>query len=249
MKTLILLHVMPRLQQDQRLTYRDKFIRQTLQWEPLNTIRGHVQNLNIPRESLRRSVKRLTEAGWVQIYVNPDTKTPIVLPTMPREVEHLLSDQMKIARRELGLVGEGIMKFGLDIVVDDLNFRNNGRPHEFVTGAGSGRYEVDRLYRRAMVAVEFHGRQHVDPDSGLHRDRNSFQEQLVRDYVKAGMCWRHKYKYVEIYAEDLQLQRLVTKLQGMLPLRPIDWNSPIVRTYDGLCIEYLNTVNRGRRKE
>lgn len=249
MRTLIMLHVMPRLQRDQRLTYRDKFIRQTLQWEPLNTIRGHAQNLNIPRETMRRSIRRLVETGWAQIYVQPGTKTPIVLPSMPREEQHLLADQLKIARRELGLVGEGIMKIGLDLIVDDFDFRDNARPREFVTGTGSGRHEIDRLYRRARVGVEFQGRQHVDPDSNLHRDRNSFDEQQIRDYIKAGMCWRHGYKYVEVYAEELQLPQLEGKVRGLLPLRPIDWTSPVVRTYNALCIEYVNTINRNRRKE
>lgn len=233
---------------DARLTPTDALVWVQLHRNPVNTVAGHGRVLNFRRETLRRSVSRLVELGWAYKTKRPGYHGDVVVPAMPVDVEQLVINELLRVRDEVAFVGEWLMKCVLDLVVDDHDFRDNARLRWLVPGDGSPRLELDRWYRSAKVAVEFNGSQHYRPDTPLHANPEEFRQQQFRDNLKAGLCTRHGIAYVEIAAWELDFEPIMKKLEGLLPLRPIRPERPLVKALSNMCRSYVNTVSREERR-
>lgn len=233
---------------DMRLNSTDALVWLKLYRHRVNTISGHLRTINFARETFRRSVRKLTELGWAYTVESANSRSLLVVPSIPPSAENLMIRELERVRNEIAFVGEWLMKCILDLVVDDHDFRDNARPAWLVSGDGSGRFELDRWYRSAKVAFEFQGSQHYQPDTSLHAGINEFQQQQWRDNLKAGICARQGIRYVEIPANELGVDFMLAKLTGLLPLRPIQTDRPLIKAIANMCLSYVNVVNREERR-
>lgn len=240
--------LMPELYLDTRLHPTAGFVRVQLQNIRIDTLNGHAQRLTFRKETLRRAIRRLIECGWAYEHPGDDSRSPLIVPWMPPDVERMIVNELIKVRREVGPAGEWLMKCILYVAVDEHDFRDNVRPEWFTLGVGRGRFEMDRWFRRANVAVEFHGMQHYQYDPKFHKSREEFAEQQVRDNAKVGLCARRGIRYVEIPAPELGFAKVVNRVEDLLPLRPVRMDSPLVVTLDDLCRSYVNTVRRAQRR-
>ena len=147
----------------------------------VSTLAEHLRATNFARETFRRSVHKLISLDWAYTVQIRQPPISLIVPTVPRDVEVLMIQELERTKNEVAFVGEWLMKCILDIIVDDHDFRDNARPNWLVSGGGSGRFELDRWYRSAKVACDFHGSQHYSPGSTLHDGINEFQLQQWRD--------------------------------------------------------------------
>lgn len=69
---------------------------------------------------------------------------------------------------------------------------------------------------------------------------NEFQLQQWRDNVKAGICVRNGIKYVEISAKELSFDSIIDKRDGVLPLRPIRKDRPLIQAIR-TCVSVTQT--------
>lgn len=233
---------------DVRLNTTDVVVWLHLYRNRVNILAEHLRATNLARETFRRSVQKLISFDWAYAVQTDNPRSSLIVPSVPPDVEKLMIHALERTKNEVAFVGEWLMKCILDIIVDDHDFRDNARPNWLVSGGGSGRFELDRWYRSAKVACDFHGSQHYSPGSTLHDGINEFQLQQWRDNVKAGICVRNGVKYVEISAKELSFDSIIEKLYGILPLRPIRMDRPLIQMISNMCVSYANAVNREERR-
>lgn len=188
------------------------------------SLRGLLRTVNHSRETLRRSLNKLCALGWAYKVEAAGARAQLFVPWMPPDVERLLISALQRVQGEVALVGEWLMKCILDLIVTDLDFRDNAHPDWLVSGDGDLR------------------------ESSLHRDARDFVRQQWRDSAKAGMCMRQVIQYVEVVAAELRIDVIANKVNGLLPLRPVPTESPLVRTLLNMCHSYANAVKRGERR-
>lgn len=234
---------------DVRLHSTATLVRVQLHHRPINTIVGHARNQNISLPTMRRAIRKLIECGWAYEVQQEDHRSPLIIPWMPPDVEQICMNELELVRGEVGFNGEWYMKCILDLIVDDHDFRDNARPHWLTLGDGSGRLEIDRWYRAAKVAIEFHGTQHYRYDPKFHTSHEAFLEQQVRDNAKIGLFTRQGIRYVEIAATELSFEHVMNSVRGWLPLRPIPTDSPLVRALRNMCHSYVNSIHRAQRRQ
>lgn len=233
---------------DTRLHSTDIVIRLQLEHRAIDTMTGHLRTLPFPKETLRRSIHNLIDLGWAYPVKQTHTRARLIVPWMPLDVEHLVMEELERVRNDVAFVGEWLMKCILDLVVADLDFRDNVRPNWLVSGMGSGRLELDRWYKSARVAVEFNGTQHYQFEKALQNHEEEFHEQQLRDNLKAGLCVRQGIRYVEVSSRELDFDVIIEKFEGLLPLRPIQPDRPLIQVVANMCRSYVNAVHREERR-
>lgn len=238
----------PALFHDRRLHANATLMRIQLQYSPVDTLAGHQRRWGKPKETLRLAIQRLVKCGWAYELPQQDRRSALIVPWMPSDVEKLVAAELEQVRNEVAFIGEWLMKCILFLIVDDRDYRYNVRPAWLNAGDGRGNLEIDYWQRGDRVAIEFQGMQHYRLEPVFHKDKGQFLDQQVRDYVKAGLCIRNGAKYIEISAVELSFEAIVAKIQGILPLRPIPMDGPIVRTLENMCQSYVNSVHRALRR-
>lgn len=232
---------------DHRLPSTAKLVRVQLQTNRIGTAAEHARSLGMSPPTIRRAIRALAATDWAYETTGRDGRSPLIVPRLPFDAEQMVVQQLLRVRREVAFGGEWTMKSVLDATVDDRDFLDNARPDWLVPGDGSGRGELDRWYRSAKVAVEFHGMQHYRYEPRFHRGNEEFQRQVLRDNAKAGLLMRRKIAYVEIAAVDLDFDYIVDSVRDLLPIRPIRMDSVIVQTLKDMCHSYADTVRRHTR--
>lgn len=121
-----------------------------------------------------------------------------------------------------------------------------------VSGDGSGRFELDRWYYALRVAIEFQGRHHHLIDARSAESRTRIKEQIARDNIKAGLCARAGVRYVEFTGRELNFERIIDKLEGVLPLLlplvQVIERRPLMRKLSEMCHGYRNYVRLEEQK-
>lgn len=230
---------------DRRLSRTAKLIYLSLRHLPKNSIAQNAVALDMPYETVRAAVQLLIETGWAYRCKQPSTGKWIVVPWMPKDVE---ADIAREAERRSGLVtnrGEWTLKAYLDLYVDDRDYEDNARPPWAVSGAGSGRFEIDRWYVRARVAIEFQGRQHFEIVTFADGRTSDLEGQRVRDGLKALLCLRQGIAFIEIPGTALSYDTIVAKLEGHLPLIPPLPDRPLFQCLENLSHYYVNLARKG----
>lgn len=178
------------------------------------------------RLAISRALTQLRADGW--LHITPVAGKRIYQP----HDSHLLARQDKAALFQ-ELVqrtrprGEFIMKLMLDELVTDEMFQDNARPGFLRSPQTGERMEFDRWYTEAKVAIEFNGIQH-------YRATKDFSEQQVRDQrtrdlAKEALATRKGIRLIILRGRDLTFDRLKAKLQGLLPLRELRTEDPVVQ--------------------
>lgn len=232
----------PALLNDSRLKPTDIAVYVHLFYHRLGSLTAHAKQSQISYETFRRSVRRLIQYGWAEEI--PFGEGYIIVPWMPVEVEQKVADKLARVRDEAPFLGEWLMRCMLDAMVLDNDYSDNARPAWFVSGDGSGRYELDRWYRSARVAFEFQGPQHYRTGNMYVTNETELNERIHRDRLKAGICNMEGIRLIQVTPTDLTFTRLRDKLDGLLPLAPVRDNRPLSRTLEQMARSYTNYAVR-----
>lgn len=246
MRKLLDNRVVPAVLEDVRLTSTEVRIYLQMQRHPFQTLGQHAELLQVSYETVRRSVQKLIRLGWV--LPMEQGARPVFIPWMPIDVERSLIGEVERVRNEVVWAGEWLLKAKLDVVVADLEYRDNVRLRWLVTGDGGRALEIDRWFKRAKVAIEFQGNQHFHPAASFTSDAFEFDRRQLNDTIKAGLCTRLGIHYVEFVPRDLTFEAITRKLNGLLPLKPVPQGRPLIATLTDMGLSYMNATGREERR-
>lgn len=243
----------PRLLNDQQLQPLDIAVYMNLRYLGATTPYLLARRMRTSRETVRRSVARLKKAGWVIESSATPHGSAVVHAWMPLEVERQLTDELERVSREISPMGEYLLRWALDLLIEDRNYHDNVRPPWLVSGVGSEAFEVDRMLKGAMVAIEFQGRYHHRVPGMTPEEESRVQAQIERDNIKAGLLARAGIRLVEFSGRDLSFERIVEKMNGVVQLQTSFLDAlrrrPLVRKLSEMMQSYRNYVEKdGRRR-
>lgn len=193
------------------------------------------------RNTIKRALTDLTEAGWVQLQqLNQHSPVQYALgrPEWRRSY-----DEVQLAKRRLErlqFTGEAIMKEYLTLLIDSNQFTENARPGFLINPLTGELLELDRFYQHAAVGYEFHGTQHDRPTERFTQAQ--VETQRVRDLIKAGLCLYNGIQLVIVRAEDLSLRGMVKKIGQMMPLRDLTGHEALIEMLERESITYQANV-------
>lgn len=195
------------------------------------------------QHTLQAQCRRLQEAGWLRIgrASGPHCTTYEVLDPhrAAREAER---ERVRMRLEREAYKGEGVMKELANVQVASDRFQDNARPGFLVNPLTGERLEFDRWYTEG-VALEFNGRQHYRPTDAFP-DPEQQRQQRTRDLVKLALAREHGVKVVVLHPEDLTFEGLRAKLEGLLPLRELHEEDPVVQYLTGVSRRYVRKASR-----
>lgn len=231
--------------QDQRLSRTARLVYFGMRAFPKTDIRGYSKVLTMPYQTVQGAIQQLQELDWAYSYRDPVRRKIIRVPWMPLDLEGRLADEFEMMLQTTKNRGERIMKGWLDVFVDDAHFYDNHHFKWAVSPDGKITYEWDRGYIRAMVVIEFQGRQHFETVTFRGKETD-LQEQMARDRAKMLVCEREKHVYVEIADIDLSWETVHRKLNGVLPLLEPPKDRPLFRKLRLLSADYARWARKQR---
>lgn len=208
--------------------------------QPLAPISEHARDLGVAPVTVRQSVGRLVEQGWVYRWKQPGKRGPLIIPWMPPHIEMDVVADMALVRTEVGNYGEWLMKAVLDLGVHDRDYHDNARPQWLTSPLTGSRLELDRWYRRATVAFEFQGPQHSQIGDRYVRTAEQLQQRMVIDQVKRDRCQEYGVRLIEVAGHELSFEHILGAAEGRLSLVPLRDHSPLVRELSGMLWEYVD---------
>ncbi|MBP7891948.1 MAG: hypothetical protein KA063_00230 [Firmicutes bacterium] len=110
---------------------------------------------------------------------------------------------------------------------------------------------IQRLYTELRVVFEFQGEQHYGT-TDLFPDQEQFEQLQKRDNLKAWLCARHQYTYVEVRAADLTSAGMDLKIPPHVPRRQSWTDSPLIAKLEEFGAgykSYIDSVMRPRAAE
>ncbi|HWI60707.1 MAG TPA: hypothetical protein VNT75_02580, partial [Symbiobacteriaceae bacterium] len=109
------------------------------------------------------------------------------------------------------------------------------------------RLELDRFYRTARVAFEFHGSQHSHASERF--SQAEVDTQIQRDLIKAGLCVYQEIHLVIVRAEDLSLSGMTRKVGRWMPLRPLAGHEPLVDLLEEKSLTYRAEAETAAKRQ
>lgn len=186
--------------------------------------------------TLRRHVRSLREAGWLQIHAGRGSYTNTYVVLDPhRAAREAELERVRLRLERERYIGEAVLKELLNVQVATDQFQDNARPGFLVNPLTGERLEFDRWYYKHGVAIEFNGPQHYQT-TGAFPDPEQVRSQQLRDLVKHALARDHGVTIVVIRPQDLTFEGVRARLEGLLPLREVRREDPVVR--------YLTTVSQ-----
>lgn len=189
--------------------------------------------------TLRLHVRALQAAGWLQVHSGhgAHTNTYVVLdPHRAAREAELERVRLRLERERY--VGEALLKELLNVLVATDQFQDNARPGFLINPLTGERLEFDRWYYKHGVAIEFNGPQHYQT-TGAFPDPEQVRTQRLRDLVKQALAREQGVTIVVIRPEDLTFERLHARLEGLLPLREVRREDPVVRYLTAVSQRYV----------
>lgn len=194
--------------------------------------------------SVRRAVRELARAGWLQIsQVNKFSPVRFSLrhPGVDRGEAEV--DRARRRLEEAPFLGEALMREYLTLLVDSDDFEDDASPGFLVNPWSDERLKLDRFYPPS-VAFEFNGPQHYAaterfPDKDVAKQRG-------RDHLKIGICVSKGIHLQVIHAEDLTLETMRRKAGSVLPLRDPAGHERLAAFLEAVGRRYRRAARRGR---
>lgn len=198
--------------------------------------------------TVRDQAGQLRQAGWLRVHRSPGgTGTTYELLDPHRAAREHALERVRLRLAREAHKGEAVMKELLNVQVADDRFQDNARPGFLVNPLTGERLEFDRYYL-AGVAVEFNGRQHYGPTAAFP-DPEEARLQRLRDLVKYALAAQQGIRVVVVHPEDLSFERLAAKLKGLLPLRELRKEDPVVRHLDRFSNAYARKAAQPQPEE
>lgn len=194
------------------------------------------------------TVRSLTEelygAGWLRLVRGVKPRIYSYTPLDPHEAaRQSVLDQVLRRLKRQDHKGEALMKEMLNVLIADDHFEDNARPGFLVNPLTGERLEFDRWYTKAKVAFEFNGTQHYAV-TDAYPDAEQVRQQRARDLMKAAMARQQGIHLVTVHPGDLTFARLSRLAEGLLPVRRLVDDDPVVRTLNKLSRAYVRRARR-----
>lgn len=199
------------------------------------------------RNTVRRAVEELVDAGWLRInqaHVHaPVHFWPGRFASADAQVE---ADRARQRLAGVRYKGETLMREFLSLLVDSEEFEDNAAPGFLVNPATGERMQLDRFYPPS-VAFEYNGPQHYGA-TGRFTARD-VARQRARDYMKMGICLDKGITLVIVHAHDLSLEGMKKKIGQLLPLRDPQGHEPLKAFLASVSRKYRRKADRERRAD
>lgn len=239
LRQLLNTHIRPQAALDRRLKPLDCRVHSLVYDEAPRTIGGLAAALGVSRESVRHSVMRLEETGWVFTHLDPGrVRGRLVYPWMPPDLEQLAASLLTQRRTTVAYFSEWLMRCLLDFLVADWVNLDGAHPDWLITPQGA-RLQLDRWYVNADVAFEFQGPQHYQKGDRFVRTDEEFSRRLQYDGEKMRLCGIQGVELIEVQGFDLEFERFREMLRGKLPLIPVPQTGPLARQLLGMNRQYI----------
>lgn len=190
--------------------------------------------------TLKAAARELQDTGWLKL--ERRNKLSPTQFTLRNPVAERRSAAVAAARQRLEqapFLGEALMREYLSLVIDSDEYTDNATQGFLVNPFTGEKMHYDRYYPPS-VAWEFQGPQHYGPTERYSSEAGA-RNQLGRDYIKLGISVARGIRLVVVHAEDLTLDTMRRKAEGLLPLRSLDDHWPL--------IAYLEQVSRAYRRK
>ncbi|MEW6397717.1 MAG: hypothetical protein AB1503_00915 [Bacillota bacterium] len=193
--------------------------------------------------TLKRWLARLEQAGWIRI--EPAGRGAMLISlTSPGQVE--LAEVMR-RLESADFKGQALTREWARRLVVDRPYQENAEPPFLVNPLTGCPLQYD-IYFPPDVAIEFNGPQHYGPTE-KYPDAEAATMRRALDLIKLGLSVRHGVHLVIIDPEDLTLERMRAKIKGLLPLRPVEEDDPVIRYVARVSNAYIRQCRRERRQE
>lgn len=197
--------------------------------------------------TVKQAVKELEQMGWLRVQ-QKHRRAPVQFSLLSpwraeteAEVAHL---EQRLKEAEFR--GEALMREYLTLIVAADDFMDNAAPGYLVNPLTGELLQFDRLYPPG-VAFEFNGPQHYGETRRFSAAKVA--KQRARDLIKRGLCAERGVHLVVIHAEDLTLAGLLHKVSGLLPLRDLSGDQPLVAFLEFTSRRYRMEATRGRSRD
>ncbi|MDI6823422.1 MAG: hypothetical protein QME93_04110 [Bacillota bacterium] len=190
--------------------------------------------------SLDHYLNVLEHAGWLRTEPLPRQRRSYI-PHDPYHEARL--QRLAVVKRNLAAaphLGEALLREIVTELVDSSNILFNARPAYLANPLSDQPLEYDILCC-GRVALEFNGPQHYGPTE-KYPDPDEARRQRSRDLMKQALSAQHGIHLVVIVPEDLSFEKVSHKLHGLVPLREIDPEDPVVAHLRKAARDYRTTV-------
>lgn len=188
--------------------------------------------------TVNKAVTELANAEWIKIErKNRQSRVhfQLTFPGLEQGLNAVADAQRRLWRPNINY-GETLMREYLSLLVDSIDFVDNGSPGFLRNPRTEELLQLDRFYP-PDVGFEFNGPQHYRETKRFTAEQA--KQQRERDYIKIGLCVTHGVSLVIVHPEDLTLTQMRRKVEGLLPLRAMSG--------DTLLIDFLEAESSGYR--
>jgi len=197
----------------------------------------------LSKNTIKQAVQRLQATGWLRT-ARRNRRSPIGFalrnPLADRADAVILAIRQRL--EEAMFKGEALMREYLSLLIDSDEFDDNASPGFLVNPYTGEELQFDRYYP-PNVAFEFNGPQHYGPTQ-RYANESQVARQQGRDLIKLGICVTRGIRLVVIHPADLATDALRDKINGLLPLRDLPQNQPVLHFLDGLSRAYRKRAPR-----
>lgn len=180
---------------------------------------------DLSSNTVKDAIKHLSDLRWIASS-QANRRRPLVLTLrQPEEVGRTIS----VARQRLDrapFMGEALMREYLTLLVDSDEYDDDASPGFLINPYTGEEMQFDRYYP-PYVAFEFNGPQHYGPTE-LYPNEEEARKQQGRDLIKRGICASRGINLIYIHPEDLSLEGMLRKVQGLLPVRSLDGQEELI---------------------
>ena len=205
------------------------------------------RTLQVHRTTVRKYLNILAQAGWVELKKGAGGYTAVVLrnPVLEQRQKELEEVRRRIDRAPHK--GEALMREWLNLIVDSHEHSDDANPGFLRNPLTGETLRYDRWYP-VGVAFEFNGPQHYGPTETFP-DPDEARLTMARDYIKMGISQEKGVRVVIVRPEDLTLKRMRKKVEGLLPLREVRPDDPVLSYLTKISFSYMGKAreDEGRR--
>ncbi len=192
-------------------------------------------------KTVRRAVQALNEIHWINI----EQKNRLAPIKFTLDHPHAAYCRKEIASlddrfRYTPYLGQEIAVAMTTFLLEPVKYQVDTGLSLLPNPETSLLLRVDLYIDQYKLAMEFQGQQHFQPTD--FSTAKEVARQQKRDAIKAQLLRDNNINLIELTAEDLYLQTIRDKLQGLAPLRDLRGMEPIARYLEEASRRYRNIV-------
>lgn len=194
--------------------------------------------------TVRGAIARLIHAGWLWVPEGAKAGGRTYRPLDPHlgQRETALG-QLRARLKRLQFVGEALLQAMLTEAVAVTEFQPGARLSEITNPLTGEPLEFDRWYPGPKVAIEYNGRQHYQTTE-LFPDPKELLRQQARDLIKDALARRNRITLITFDEPELTFAHIAAKLSGVLPLRTLRHEDPLVRYLNRESVKHVRRYSR-----